>query len=179
MIIADIMCKTVEFINTKLETQCNKCKKFKYTANTCNTFTKCQFCVNVHITHDYKCDICKLNQVCSHIDLKCANYDKKHHEKNALCEVYLALKSNTRNIDKLNLLYIKFVKFRNAKEFRSIITIDKQISCKQYLNTESKMQILCYYKYRELKIIMFQFHILYLRKLHLTTIMKQISKYAS
>ena len=33
-------------------------------------------CPNTHNTHDYKYDVCKSNQICSHIDLKCANCDK-------------------------------------------------------------------------------------------------------
>ena len=101
MIIADTTCKIVKFISTKLETQCNKCQKFKHTINTCNALTKCQFCANAHNTHAHKCDVCKSNQICSHIDLKCANFDKKHHAKDVLCEVYFALKSNARNIDEL------------------------------------------------------------------------------
>ena len=41
MIIADTMCRIVEFISTKFETQCNKCQKFEHTTNTCNVLTKC------------------------------------------------------------------------------------------------------------------------------------------
>ena len=100
-IIAETMCKIIEFISTKFETQCNKCQNFKYTRNIYNAFAKCQYCVNTHNTHNHKCDVCKLNQICSHIDLKCANCDKKHHVKDASCEVYLALKLNARNIDEL------------------------------------------------------------------------------
>ena len=62
--------------------------------------------------------MCELNQICSHIELKCANCDKKHYAKEISCEVYFALKLNVRNIDKLHVRYIKFVKFRNAKERR-------------------------------------------------------------
>ena len=36
MIIADTNGKTVEFISTKFETQCNKCQKFEHITNTCN-----------------------------------------------------------------------------------------------------------------------------------------------
>ena len=103
MIVVDTTCKTVEFINTKLETQCNKCQKFKHITNIYNAISKCQFCANAHNTHDYKCDICKSNQVCLHIDLKCTNCDKKHYAKDASYEIYLALKSNVRNIDELYL----------------------------------------------------------------------------
>ena len=102
MIIEDTMCKTVEFISTKPETQCNKCQKFEHTTNTCNAFAKCQFCAKLHNTYSHQCDTCKSNQICSHIDLKCANCDKKHHAKDATCEVYLALRSNARNIDELH-----------------------------------------------------------------------------
>ena len=83
MIIADTQCKTVEFISTKPETQCNKCQKFEHKINTCNTLTKCQFCAKAHNTHDHKCDVYKSNQICLHIDLKCANCDKKHYTRNA------------------------------------------------------------------------------------------------
>ena len=96
------MCKIVEFISTKFETQCNKCQKFEHSTNTCNTITKCQFCANAHNAHDHKCGACKSNQICLHIDLKSANCDKKHHAKDALCEVYFALKSNARNTDELH-----------------------------------------------------------------------------
>ena len=41
MIIADTTCKTIEFISTKFETQCNKCQKFEHTTNTCNVLAKC------------------------------------------------------------------------------------------------------------------------------------------
>ena len=99
MIIADTQCKIVEFIGTKSETQRNKCQKFKHTTNTCNALAKFQFCANAHNTHDHKCDVCKSNQICSHIDLKCANCDKKHYAKDASCELYLAFKSNARSID--------------------------------------------------------------------------------
>ena len=102
MIVADTQCKTVEFISTKFETQCNKCQKFEHTTNTCNALAKCQFCANMHNTHNHKCDMCESNQICPHIELKCANCDKKHHAKDASCEVYLALKSNARNIDELH-----------------------------------------------------------------------------
>ena len=102
MIIAGTMCKIVEFISTKFETQCNKCQNFEHITNTGNTLAKCQFCANVHNTHDHKCDVCKWNQICSHVDLKCANCDKKHYAKDASCELYLALKSNARNINKLH-----------------------------------------------------------------------------
>ena len=102
MIIADTTCKRVEFINTKFETQCNKCQKFKHTPNTCNALTKFQFCANAHNTHDHKCDVYKPNQICSHIDLKCASCDKKHHAKDISWEIYFALKSNARNIDELH-----------------------------------------------------------------------------
>ena len=79
MIVADTQCKTVEFINTKFETQCNKCQKFEHTTNTCNALTKCQFCANAHNTHDYKYDVYKSNQISLHVDLKCTNCNKKHH----------------------------------------------------------------------------------------------------
>ena len=102
MIIAGTNCKTVEFVSTKPETQCNKCQKFGHTTNTCNALAKCQFCANMHNTHNHKCDMCKSNQIYPHIELKCANCDKKHHAKDASCEVYLALKSNARNIDELH-----------------------------------------------------------------------------
>ena len=102
MIIAGTNCKTVEFVSTKPETQCNKCQKFGHTTNTCNALAKCQFCANMHNTHNHKCDMCESNQICPHIELKCANCDKKHHAKDASCEVYLALKSNARNIDELH-----------------------------------------------------------------------------
>ena len=46
--------------------------------------------------------MCESNQMCSHIELKCVNYDKKHQAKDTSCEVYLELKSNTRNIDELH-----------------------------------------------------------------------------
>ena len=61
MIIAETMCKIVEFTSTKLETQCNKCQKFEHTTNTCNASAKCQFCVDAHNTHDQKCHVCKSN----------------------------------------------------------------------------------------------------------------------
>ena len=61
MIVADTPCKTVKFISTKFETQCNKCQKFEHTTNTCNTLAKCQFYANMHNTHNYKCDMCKSN----------------------------------------------------------------------------------------------------------------------
>ena len=102
MIIAETMCKTIEFISTKPETQCNKCQKFEHATNTCNSSAKCQFCADLHNTYSHQCDTCKSNQICPHIDLKCANCDKKHHAKDASCEVYLALKSNARNIDELH-----------------------------------------------------------------------------
>ena len=102
IIIADTNCKTVEFVNTKLETQCNKCQKFEHTTNTCNALAKCQFCPNMHNTYNHKCDMCKSNQICLHIKLKWANRDKKHHAKDASCEIYFALKSNARNIDELH-----------------------------------------------------------------------------
>ena len=102
MIIAGTNCNTVKFVSTKPETQCNKCQKFGHTTNTCNALAKCQFCANMHNTHNHKCDMCESNQICPHIELKCANCDKKHHAKDASCEVYLALKSNVRNIDKLH-----------------------------------------------------------------------------
>ena len=101
IIIADTNCKIVEFISTKFETQCNKCQKFEYTTNTCNALAKRQFCANMHNTHNRKCDICESNQIYLHIELKCADCDKKHHVKDASCEIYLALNSNARNIDKL------------------------------------------------------------------------------
>ena len=44
IIIVKTMCKTVEFISTKFETQCNKCQKFEHITNTCNTSAKYQFC---------------------------------------------------------------------------------------------------------------------------------------
>ena len=99
IIIAETICKIVEFVNTKLETQCNKCQKFEHTTNTCNANAKC---VNAHNTHDHKCEVCKSNQICSHIDLKCANCNKKHHVKDASDEVYFVLKSNAKNLDKLH-----------------------------------------------------------------------------
>ena len=43
MIIAETMCKTVEFISTKIETQCNKCQKFEHTTNTCNVFISADY----------------------------------------------------------------------------------------------------------------------------------------
>ena len=98
IIVADTTCKTVEFISTKLETQCNKCQKFEHTTNTCNALAKCQLCANTRNTHDHKCDVCKSNPICSHIDLKCANCDKKHHAKDFLCEIYLALKSTQETL---------------------------------------------------------------------------------
>ena len=58
-IIAETMCKTVEFINTKFETQCNKCQKFEHTTNIYNASIKCQLCANAHNTHNHKCDVCK------------------------------------------------------------------------------------------------------------------------
>ena len=97
-IIAETMCKTVEFISTKLETQCNKCQKFELTTNIYNAAAKCKFCANTHNTHNHKCDVWKSNQICLHIDLKCANCDKKHYAKNASCEIYFALKSNARHV---------------------------------------------------------------------------------
>ena len=96
------MCKTVEFISTKLETQCNKCQKFKHTTNSCNGKLKRQFCVKTHNTHDHKYDVYKSNQIYSHIDLNFANCNKKYYAKIVSCEVYFALKSNARNIDKLH-----------------------------------------------------------------------------
>ena len=102
MSIADTQCKTVEFIIIKFETQCNKCQKFEHTTNKCNALAKCQFCAYMYNTQNHKCDTCKSNQICLHIDLKCANCDKKHHAKNASCKVYLALKANAINIDKLH-----------------------------------------------------------------------------
>ena len=62
---------------------------------------KCQFFTNAHNTHDHKLDVCKSNQICLHIDLKCSNCDKKHHVKDVSCKLYFALKSNARNIDEL------------------------------------------------------------------------------
>ena len=102
MIIAGTMCKTVEFISTNLETQYNKCQKFEHTKNTCNAKAKCQLCANAHNTHDHKYDVCKSNRIYSHVNLNCANCDKKHHAKDVSCEVYLALKPNARNIDELH-----------------------------------------------------------------------------
>ena len=87
MIIADTNCKTVEFVSTKFKTQCNKCQKFKHTTNTCNALAKCQFFANMHNTHNHECDMCESNQISSHIELKCADCDQKHHAKNASCEV--------------------------------------------------------------------------------------------
>ena len=40
MVIVGTNCKTVEFVSTKLETQCNKCQKFGHTTNTCNALAK-------------------------------------------------------------------------------------------------------------------------------------------
>ena len=102
MIIADTQWKTVEFISTKSETQCNKCQKFEHITNTCNALAKSQFCANAHNTHDHKCDVYKSNWICPRIALKCANYNKKHHAKDASCEVYFPLTSNARNIDELH-----------------------------------------------------------------------------
>ena len=69
MIIADTNCKIVEFVNTKFETQCNKCQKFEHITNTCNVLAKCQCCANMHNTHNHKWNMCKSNQICSHIEL--------------------------------------------------------------------------------------------------------------
>ena len=102
MIIADTNCKTVEFINTKFETQCNKCLKFEHTTNTCNALAKYQFFANMHNTHNYKCDTCESNQIYLYIDLKCANCDKKQYGKDTSCQIYFVLKSNARNIDELH-----------------------------------------------------------------------------
>ena len=102
MSIVDTQCETVKFISIKFETKCNKCQKFEHITNTFNVLIKCQFCANMHSTHNHKCDTCKSNQICSHIDIKCANYDKKHHAKDTSCEVCFALKSNVRNIDLLH-----------------------------------------------------------------------------
>ena len=118
IILAETQFKIVEFISTKSETQCNKCQKLEHTINTCNALAKCQICANAHNTHDHKNDVCKSNQIYPHIDLKSANCDKKHHVKNASGEVCLVLKLNARYIDQLHVYYIKFIKFRNAKEFR-------------------------------------------------------------
>ena len=40
MIVGYIQRKTIEFINTNIETQSNKCQKFEHTTNRCNTLTK-------------------------------------------------------------------------------------------------------------------------------------------
>ena len=53
MIIAETMCKTIEFISTKFETQCNKCQKFDHATNTCNFSAKCQFCADLHNTYSH------------------------------------------------------------------------------------------------------------------------------
>ena len=134
MIISETNCKTVEFISTKLETQCNKCQKFEHTTNTCNALAKCQFCANMHNTHNHKCDMCESNQICPHIELKCANCDKKHHAKDASREVYFALKSN----EKISIYCMTSIsnssnlEMQKNCEFCNTIAIDKQMLCKQY-----------------------------------------------
>ena len=61
MIVAGTQCKTVKFISTKPETQYNKCQKFGHTTNTCYALATCQFCANIHNTHNHKCDMCESN----------------------------------------------------------------------------------------------------------------------
>ena len=107
----------------------------------------------MHNTHNHKCDTCESNQICLHIDLKYANCDKKHHAKDASCEVYFALKSNEEISINCMFSTSNSSNFEMQKNFESAKLRILQHNCNRSTNV---MQTILEYAVKNANIVLLQ-----------------------